>query len=85
MSQRVFLIRYPANNSQTVWSWVRTWTARTLETAGDRVLDVQGDEDDEEEVEVPIEPEQQTPTAKNPEDNPAADVPVTEPESRKTQ
>jgi len=32
----------------TVWKWVRGWTRRTLEKAGEHVLDVQGDDDDEE-------------------------------------
>lgn len=35
---------------QAVWRWVRAWTLRTLEKAGERVADVQG-EDEEEEVE----------------------------------
>jgi len=28
-----------------VWTWVRAWTASTLEKAGERVADVQGDDD----------------------------------------
>ncbi len=35
-----------------MWTWVRAWTARTLEKAGERVADVQGD-DDPEELEEP--------------------------------
>lgn len=31
-----------------VWTWVRAWTLRTLEKAGDKVADVQGDDEDEE-------------------------------------
>ncbi|CZS88035.1 hypothetical protein WAI453_000430 [Rhynchosporium graminicola] len=31
-----------------VWSWVRAWTAKTLDTAGERVADVQGDDEPEE-------------------------------------
>lgn len=33
-----------------VWTWVRAWTAKTLEKAGERVVDVQGDDDDFEEI-----------------------------------
>jgi len=33
-----------------VWTWVRVWTAKTLEKAGERVADVQGDDDDFEEL-----------------------------------
>jgi len=29
-----------------VWTWVRVWTAKALEKAGERVADVQGDDDD---------------------------------------
>jgi len=39
---------------QAVWSWVRAWTLRTLEKAGEKVADVQGD--DEEEEDVPPQP-----------------------------
>ena len=35
---------------QAVWSWVRAWTLRTLEKAGERVVDVQGDDDEMEEA-----------------------------------
>ncbi|CZT41508.1 uncharacterized protein RSE6_01252 [Rhynchosporium secalis] len=31
-----------------VWTWVRAWTAKTLDTAGERVADVQGDDEPEE-------------------------------------
>ncbi|KAH8687859.1 RING finger domain protein [Tricladium varicosporioides] len=31
-----------------VWTWVRAWSKRTLEKAGERVLDVQGDDDEHE-------------------------------------
>jgi hypothetical protein len=34
---------------QAVWTWVRAWTASTLEKAGERVADVQGEDDDIEE------------------------------------
>jgi uncharacterized membrane protein YidH (DUF202 family) len=34
-----------------VWSWVRAWTQSALESAGERVLDVQGGDDDDDEVE----------------------------------
>ncbi|KAJ5054148.1 uncharacterized protein L3040_000430 [Drepanopeziza brunnea f. sp. 'multigermtubi'] len=54
-----------------VWSFVRSWTKRTLEKAGDRVADVQGD-DEPEEIEEPS-------TAD------AMKTEATEPESRKTQ
>jgi len=36
-----------------VWTWVRAWTAKTLEKAGERVSDVQGEDDDFEELEEP--------------------------------
>jgi len=36
-----------------VWTWVRAWTASTLEKAGERVADVQGDDDDIEELDKP--------------------------------
>ncbi|KAL2071409.1 hypothetical protein VTL71DRAFT_12644 [Oculimacula yallundae] len=35
-----------------VWTWVRAWTARTLDAAGERVADVQG-EDEPEELDEP--------------------------------
>ncbi|KAG9229865.1 RING finger domain protein [Amylocarpus encephaloides] len=34
-----------------LWSWVRAWCRRTLEKAGERVVDVQGDEDEHEHAE----------------------------------
>ncbi|ORY11641.1 hypothetical protein BCR34DRAFT_614506 [Clohesyomyces aquaticus] len=36
-----------------IWKGVRAWSRRTLEKAGERVMDVQGDDDDEEEDENP--------------------------------
>ena len=42
--------KHPANAYQAVWTWVRAWTAKTLEKAGERVVDVQGDDDDFEEI-----------------------------------
>ncbi|EON64755.1 hypothetical protein W97_03988 [Coniosporium apollinis CBS 100218] len=36
-----------------VWKAVRTWTRRTLEKAGERVMDVQVDDDDEDEDDEP--------------------------------
>ncbi len=33
-----------------MWTWVRAWTAKTLDWAGERVADVQGDDDDFEEI-----------------------------------
>jgi hypothetical protein len=41
---------HSANTSQAVWTWVRAWTAKWLEKAGERVADVQGDDDDFEEI-----------------------------------
>lgn len=35
----------------TVWRLVRSWSQRTLERAADRVVDVQGDDDGDEEDE----------------------------------
>jgi len=35
-----------------VWKFVRSWCRRTLQKAGDRVVDVQGEDDDFEEVPV---------------------------------
>ena len=73
--------------SKAVWTWVRTWTAATLEKAGERVADVQG-EDDVDEVDEPT-PAQ---AAATPNMAPNATEPATtgtaeaaEPESRKTQ
>lgn len=41
---------------------MRAWTARTLESAGERVLDVQGDEDDDVETEeFTVKPEPPSP------------------------
>ena len=36
-----------SNTSQTAWQAVRAWSRRTLEKAGERVVDVHGEEDDE--------------------------------------
>lgn len=36
-----------SNTSQTTWQAVRAWSRRTLEKAGERVVDVHGEEDDE--------------------------------------
>lgn len=36
-----------------IWKGVRAWTRRTLEKAGERVMDVQGDDDDDEEGQAP--------------------------------
>jgi len=38
-----------ADTSQTVWKSVRSWSKRTLEKAGERVMDVQGDDNDDDE------------------------------------
>ena len=38
-----------ADKSQTVWKGVRSWSKRTLEKAGERVMDVQGDDNDDDE------------------------------------
>jgi len=57
-----------------VWSWVRAWTRSTLEKTAERVVDVQGDDDDFEE------------TVPNPSNTaPSPDTPVADPETRKTQ
>ena len=32
---------------QAVWKGVRSWSKRTLQKAGERVMDVQGDDDDD--------------------------------------
>lgn len=37
-----------ANNEQAIYKGVRAWSRRTLERAGERVMDVQGDDDDDE-------------------------------------
>lgn len=36
-----------ADKLQTVWKGVRSWSRRTLEKAGERVMDVQGDDNDD--------------------------------------
>lgn len=38
-----------ADNDQAVYKGVRVWSRRTLEKAGERVMDVQGDNDDDDE------------------------------------
>jgi hypothetical protein len=35
-----------------VWKWVRAWSKKALEKAGERVADVQGEDDDFEEEPV---------------------------------
>ena len=35
--------------AKAVWNWIRRWSKKTLEKAGERVADVQGDDDDFEE------------------------------------
>jgi hypothetical protein len=55
-----------------VWRLVREWSRRGLERAGERVADVQGDDDDFEEEPVVVEP-------------PAQDTTSPEGETRKTQ
>lgn len=69
-----------------MWTWVRAWTARTLEKAGERVADVQGD-DDPEELEEPTAAQAAPATAA--EARATADTATTskttESESRKTQ
>src|SRR5215469_5781916 len=44
-----FLVRISrvADISQTVWKGVRSWSKRTLEKAGEKVMDVQGDDNDD--------------------------------------
>jgi len=37
------------NIRQAIYKGVRVWSRRTLERAGERVMDVQGDNDDEDE------------------------------------
>lgn len=75
----------------TIWSWVRAWTARTLESAGERVLDVQGDEDDGVESEeftvkpeAPLSKSTRAPTTEDAEPSTEPEEP-TEHESKKTQ
>jgi|TARA_R110002003_G_scaffold9_9_gene423 hypothetical protein len=41
-------ISWVANSDQAVYKGVRAWSRRTLERAGERVMDVQNDEDDDE-------------------------------------
>lgn len=66
-----------------VWTWVRAWTAKTLEKAGERVADVQGDDDDFEEL------DEATASQAASASSTATDVPATEDapksEIRKTQ
>lgn len=52
-----------------MWRWVRAWTLRTLEKAGERVADVHGVDEEEEEEE----PQPTTPNF-----NETSDVPPTE-------
>jgi hypothetical protein len=65
-----------ADINQAVWTWVRAWTKSTLEKAGERVADVQGDDDDIEELDMPL-------SAQVPPD--ASPGTSAEAESRKTQ
>jgi hypothetical protein len=50
-SRIMFLLRISqaADISQTVWKGVRSWSRRILKKAGERVIDVQGDDNDEDE------------------------------------
>lgn len=70
---------------------MRAWTARTLESAGERVLDVQGDEDDGVESEeftvkpeAPLSKSTRAPTTEDAEPSTEPEEP-TEHESKKTQ
>lgn len=38
---------FPTDMTQAIWTWVRSWTKDALEKAGERVADVQGDEDED--------------------------------------
>lgn len=38
-----------ADSIQAIYKGVRVWSRRTLERAGERVMDVQGDDDDDDE------------------------------------
>jgi hypothetical protein len=70
-----------ANINQAVWTWVRAWTKSTLEKAGERVADVQGDDDDIEELDEPLSA-QIPPDTASPDASPGTSA---EAESRKTQ
>lgn len=37
------------DSEQAIYKGVRSWSRRTLERAGERVMDVQGDDEDEDE------------------------------------
>ena len=54
---------------QAVWKWVRLWTRKALEKAGERVADVQGDDNDfeEEQTGEPAVNEPATQTSTRPE------------------
>ncbi|KAL5321658.1 hypothetical protein ACEPPN_009618 [Leptodophora sp. 'Broadleaf-Isolate-01'] len=67
-----------------VWTWVRAWTARTLDAAGERVADVQGD-DDPEELEEPTAAQAAAAAEARATEETAATPETTESESRKTQ
>lgn len=38
-----------SNIAKAIYKGVRAWSRRTLEKAGERVMDVQGDDDDDDE------------------------------------
>lgn len=38
-----------SDTKQAIYKGVRVWSRRTLERAGERVMDVQGDDDDDDE------------------------------------
>ena len=46
-SDRIWII--PTDTGQAIYKGVRVWSRRTLERAGERVMDVQGDDDGDDE------------------------------------
>jgi hypothetical protein len=75
--------RTSLTHSQAVWTWVRAWTARTLEKAGERVADVQGDDDDFEELDEATESQAAAGASTTADAKDAEDTP--KPEAQKTQ
>lgn len=67
-----------------VWTWVRAWTARTLDAAGDRVADVQGD-DEPEELDEPTPAQAATAAEGRAAEETATASETTESETRKSQ
>lgn len=70
-----------------VWAWVRSWTKSALEKAGERVADVQGDEDEDiEELDEPTPAQATARTSAGPETAGHHETPTsTSAEDRKTQ